>query len=287
MLVGEGNLSFAKSLLNKPALITYMTATNVLKKKALISEESRINANVLMNEGACVLHGVDATKIEETFPAQKFDTIIFQFPNAGSRDGKYGHTTNHVLIRKFLRSALAHLSEEGCVLITAVDNAYYNGMFKFEDAADFADYHAPHCMDFDPAQFSGYSHTNTNDDVSAIEDHKKFNMDIQAQNLNLFDIDEQALPEIDGLEYTPDFISAEEESTLFAQIDQQPWLNDLKRRVQHYGYKYDYKARTVTPDSYLGELPEWLMPIIALAIFQPDQAIVSEYLPGPRHLRTY
>ena len=89
-------------------------------------------------------------------------------------DGKYGHTTNHVLIRKFLRSALAHLSEEGCVLITAVDNAYYNGMFKFEDAADFADYHAPHCMDFDPAQFSGYSYTNTNDDDRAIEDHKKF-----------------------------------------------------------------------------------------------------------------
>ena len=105
-------------------------------------------------------------------------------------------------------------------------------------------------------------------------------MDIQAQNLNLFDIDEQALPEIDGLEYTPDFISAEEESTLFAQIDQQPWLNDLKRRVQHYGYKYDYKARTVTPDSYLGELPEWLMPIIAKLPFQPDQAIVNEYLPG-------
>lgn len=84
----------------------------------------------------------------------------------------------------------------------------------------------------------------------------------------------------------PEFITAEEERALLGAIDKSPWLNDLKRRVQHYGYRYDYKARTVTNDAYLGELPQWIEPIAKRlhdqGIFQvaPDQAIVNEYEPG-------
>ena len=96
----------------------------------------------------------------------------------------------------------------------------------------------------------------------------------------LFDIEESETPDIEGLEYISDFISYEQEQALITQIDQQPWLNDLKRRVQHYGYKYDYKARAVTDDAYLGALPTWLMPIIQKLSFNPDQAIVNEYEPG-------
>ncbi len=96
----------------------------------------------------------------------------------------------------------------------------------------------------------------------------------------LFEIEDHELPDIQGLQYIPDFITEEEEQSLISHIDQQPWLNDLKRRVQHYGYKYDYKARRVTPDSYLGSLPNWLKDITDKLPFQPDQAIVNEYLPG-------
>lgn len=96
----------------------------------------------------------------------------------------------------------------------------------------------------------------------------------------LFDIEERSAPDIPGLVYVPNFISADEEQTLIDAIDQQPWLNDLKRRVQHYGYKYDYKARAVTSDAYLGPLPDWIAPIAQKLPFKPDQAIVNEYLPG-------
>jgi alkylated DNA repair dioxygenase AlkB len=96
----------------------------------------------------------------------------------------------------------------------------------------------------------------------------------------LFDIEEKSVPEIPGLQYLPDFISVNEEQALIEAIDGQPWLNDLRRRVQHYGYKYDYKARSVTADSYLGALPDWLMPAAQNLSFKPDQAIVNEYLPG-------
>ncbi|MBL8596335.1 MAG: alpha-ketoglutarate-dependent dioxygenase AlkB [Devosia sp.] len=73
---------------------------------------------------------------------------------------------------------------------------------------------------------------------------------------------------------------------LLAQIGALPWRDDLRRRVQHYGYRYDYKARRVTRDSYLGPLPEWLATLVgglsADGIFEavPDQVIVNEYLPG-------
>lgn len=96
----------------------------------------------------------------------------------------------------------------------------------------------------------------------------------------LFDIEEKPVPEISGLEYIHDFITADEERALIEAIDRQPWLADLKRRVQHYGYKYDYKARAVMPSSYIGPLPEWVEKIAARLPFEADQAIVNEYLLG-------
>lgn len=96
----------------------------------------------------------------------------------------------------------------------------------------------------------------------------------------LFDIPAPEAPDIPDLQYLPDFITANEEQALIKIIDQQPWLNDLKRRVQHYGYKYDYKAREVTADSYIGPLPDWLMRVVRKLPFKSDQAIVNEYLPG-------
>ncbi len=103
---------------------------------------------------------------------------------------------------------------------------------------------------------------------------------------SLFEIQKPDAPNIDGLRYVPNFISEEEHDALLTAIDAQTWLTDLKRRVQHYGYKYDYKARNVLPDSHLGELPLWLSALqgrlFAKGIFKqkPDQAIVNEYLPG-------
>ncbi|MFP4386926.1 MAG: alpha-ketoglutarate-dependent dioxygenase AlkB [Alphaproteobacteria bacterium] len=96
----------------------------------------------------------------------------------------------------------------------------------------------------------------------------------------LLEIEEETMPDIPRLTYIPDFITGDEESSLIAAIDAQPWLNDLKRRVQHYGYKYDYKARAVTNDAYLGPLPDWIKPVAQKLSFNPDQAIVNEYQPG-------
>lgn len=94
------------------------------------------------------------------------------------------------------------------------------------------------------------------------------------------------VPAIEGMTYVPDFMSPAEQEAVLREIDLQPWRNDLKRRVQHYGYRYDYKARRVDPSMYLGPLPAFAMPIanrlVERSLFSrlPDQLIVNEYEKG-------
>lgn len=102
----------------------------------------------------------------------------------------------------------------------------------------------------------------------------------------LIHLDKKPEAHIPGLVYLPGYITAAEEQALISYIDEQSWITDLKRRVQHYGYRYDYKARAVTGDSFLGSLPIWLQPLAQRlhdnGTFPtvPDQVIVNEYLPG-------
>lgn len=91
---------------------------------------------------------------------------------------------------------------------------------------------------------------------------------------------------ISGLSYIPNYITSEQERNLVQMIDSQSWLTDLKRRVQHYGYKYDYKSRRIDLSMKVGDLPDWLSAIAKRlydeGIFKeiPDQVIVNEYEAG-------
>ena len=58
--------------------------------------------------------------------------------------------------------------------ITAVDSPHYQGAFQFEEAAEKTGYSIIGSYPFDPESFPGYSHTNTNDDDSALEKHNEF-----------------------------------------------------------------------------------------------------------------
>jgi len=90
----------------------------------------------------------------------------------------------------------------------------------------------------------------------------------------------------DGLTYLENYISEDEAGRLVQAIDAAPWRTDLKRRVQHYGYRYDYKARQARREDYLGRLPEVFQQLAERLTteghFQavPDQVIVNEYHPG-------
>lgn len=106
------------------------------------------------------------------------------------------------------------------------------------------------------------------------------------KQVSLFEEATPVTPTIAGLSYIPHYIDESTEAALLEIIDSQPWMNDLKRRVQHYGWLYDYKARNVTSDLRIGALPDWLQTYAAclqqagLFAETPDQVIINEYQPG-------
>lgn len=92
--------------------------------------------------------------------------------------------------------------------------------------------------------------------------------------------------DIVGLTYVSDYLNLTQHSWLLQKIDKETWLTDLKRRTQHYGYKYDYTKRKIDPSMKVGPLPDWAeilgKKLVTDGYFNsiPDQLIVNEYIPG-------
>ena len=109
--------------------------------------------------------------------------------------------------------------------------------------------------------------------------------------LNLFsdiesDVKEKEVTEISGLVFVKNYISDKEHDELIHVIDTNSWSNELKRRVQHYGYKYNYKSRSISISMKVQDLPNWAKQIGSNFVkdgyfnSHPDQLIVNEYMPG-------
>lgn len=48
---------------------------------------------------------------------------------------------------------------------------------------------------------------------------------------------------VPGLCLVHEFVTEAQEAELLAAVDQQPWVDLAKRRVQHYGWEFDYVVR--------------------------------------------
>ena len=99
----------------------------------------------------------------------------------------------------------------------------------------------------------------------------------------------QEIESVPGLKFIEEFLTPEEQDECVDRVDAavDEWRNDLSRRVQHYGWRYDYKARAITPDMRIGALPDWLSQLAQklydeTGIFDraPEQVIVNNYEPG-------
>jgi alkylated DNA repair dioxygenase AlkB len=92
--------------------------------------------------------------------------------------------------------------------------------------------------------------------------------------------------DIKGLYICDNIITEQEETDLINLIKLQTWSTELTRRVQHYGYKYNYQKRKIDKNDHIGNLPEWtqnlqnriLHLIKDLIPYQNfDQLIINEY----------
>ena len=106
--------------------------------------------------------------------------------------------------------------------------------------------------------------------------------------------DHQLMDPSTGLVYQPALLSPDQQRSAVQNVDASinEWRHDLSRRTQHYGWRYDYRAKLITPDMWLGQLPDWLQQI-AQSVFKnavhpdtgqplfdrvPEQCIVNEYV---------
>ena len=86
---------------------------------------------------------------------------------------------------------------------------------------------------------------------------------------------------IPGLIYCPNFVSKEEEIALLTAIDAGEWDTTLKRRVQHFGLRYDYNAKSVVRSVPIEPLPSFCTQTVSrmeeLNVFpsSPDQCIIN------------
>lgn len=91
---------------------------------------------------------------------------------------------------------------------------------------------------------------------------------------------------IPGLTYIPGYINIDNQNQLLNVIDQQEWSTKLERRIQQYGYRYDYENGSLASSSDLGPLPDWVQNMASrlsddgLTANVPDQVIINEYEPG-------
>lgn len=106
-----------------------------------------------------------------------------------------------------------------------------------------------------------------------------------------FDAGDEAntLP-VPGLRYVAGWLDPDECQEMLARIDSARWSPELRRRVQHYGHRYDYGRRSLTADPRTAAdappLPPWALRQAArlaregIVGREADQVIVNEYHPG-------
>lgn len=99
----------------------------------------------------------------------------------------------------------------------------------------------------------------------------------------------RATPPPEGFAYRPDFLAAEEERALVAELERQP-LKEFdfhgylgRRRVIFYGWRYDFSSRLHRADP----IPEFLHPVrqraaefAGVAAADLDHVLLTEYRPG-------
>ncbi|TGA99101.1 alpha-ketoglutarate-dependent dioxygenase AlkB [Streptomyces sp. MZ04] len=93
---------------------------------------------------------------------------------------------------------------------------------------------------------------------------------------------------VPGLQYIADWLTPDACQALLSDIDAAEWSSQLKRRVQHYGHRYDYGRRSVAGDRQAAArpLPAWAREAAArlasegLMGQEAEQVIVNEYQPG-------
>jgi len=88
-----------------------------------------------------------------------------------------------------------------------------------------------------------------------------------------------------GLALVKRFIEEQACDRFLSEVDSGAWSSELKRRVQHFGYRYDYRRKRPSLLN-AAPFPNWAIELVnaikasRVSNQNFDQLIVNEYLPG-------
>ncbi|KAL5075917.1 hypothetical protein RYX36_014901 [Vicia faba] len=162
LLVGDGDFSFSLSLAKAFASASNIVASSLDTYDEVIKKYKNAKSNLeeLQKLGACLLHGVDATrmKLRPDLKMRRFDRIIFNFPHAGF----YGKEDNLKMIKMhmnlvsgFFKNASHMLRENGEVHVNHKTTPPFN-KWNIEKLAEQSFLIMIECADFKQEDYPGY-----------------------------------------------------------------------------------------------------------------------------------
>ena len=86
-----------------------------------------------------------------------------------------------------------------------------------------------------------------------------------------------------GLTILPNWISENDEAIVMSEIDSKEWDTKIKRRVQHYGFQFQYSQLKVDTDNPIVDFPPACKALLNrdnLADYGFNQLTLNEYVPG-------
>lgn len=171
LLVGEGDLSFAASLVTHHAC-TSVTATVLEPSRAALLEkyphaEPHI-ASLEATPGCKLLYGVDATKMAAVTAGRKgnkkgaVDRVFFNFPHVGGKSTDVNRQVryNQELLVSFFRRAEPSLDVGGTIVVTLFEGEPYT-LWNIRDLGRHCGFQVERSFRFQAVAYPGYAHART------------------------------------------------------------------------------------------------------------------------------
>ncbi|EEB07883.1 ribosome biogenesis protein [Schizosaccharomyces japonicus yFS275] len=167
LLVGEGNFSFAKSMMlhhvdEKGSLI----ATSFDSKEQVQEKypDAAGHIQAIEERGGFVYHGVDARQLHKNkqLRSKRFDTILWNFPHTGRgiKDQDRNIREHQNLMLEFLQSAEKLLSNQGVVVVTLAETKPYT-LWNLRQLAKSCGLMSLMSEKFDSSYYPEYEHRRT------------------------------------------------------------------------------------------------------------------------------